>query len=506
MAPESAPVLSEPMQIDSSPEQVQEQEESSSPQRAEVEETEEVLIVIPVVEEDSKDEEPSPHRSESSRSTSPEELPIPEPQKLPEKTNEEKTLTIELPPKKQSVLVHEDDSSSDSSSSSDQSDKGAKEVIVSKPPKLLPKKQAAEIVEEKRKSDDDIKTIAEDNKKAEGGEEPINGQRQQQASQEVEKEATAVPSIKIDLKETATRKPEAKRRWDQKEGRGGGDGDKVVEIKKRGNEEKKKKAEEDGDRRKGKLEHEDNEESLQPQLTGGDSRFESRRHPRLQHQQSAAAVSSEEGAKPRKRRWASRKASESVIAISTDSLKGIIEDVKPVPLSDVKLDSSTDEDEAPEQRPTGDDPEQQPSSPKDESSDSNTSADSASSGDGLNGEKAPISVQNALAEEVVEGPQEVAVAKREVKLAPGVAEPPGAASLLIRKISIVDEVAAKETPLPKSTTKNAVSSILYITNLVRPFTVLQLKGLLARTGKIVENGFWIDKIKSKCFVQYETEE
>jgi hypothetical protein len=37
--------------------------------------------------------------------------------------------------------------------------------------------------------------------------------------------------------------------------------------------------------------------------------------------------------------------------------------------------------------------------------------------------------------------------------------------------------------------------------LVRPFTVNQLKELLARTGTIVEGGFWIDKIKSKCYVQ-----
>lgn len=45
------------------------------------------------------------------------------------------------------------------------------------------------------------------------------------------------------------------------------------------------------------------------------------------------------------------------------------------------------------------------------------------------------------------------------------------------------------------------SNVLFITNLVRPFTVNQLKELLARTGTIVEGGFWIDKIKSKCYVQ-----
>lgn len=44
-------------------------------------------------------------------------------------------------------------------------------------------------------------------------------------------------------------------------------------------------------------------------------------------------------------------------------------------------------------------------------------------------------------------------------------------------------------------------TVLYICNLVRPFTVNQLRELLLRTGRIVEDGFWIDSIKSKCYVQ-----
>lgn len=35
---------------------------------------------------------------------------------------------------------------------------------------------------------------------------------------------------------------------------------------------------------------------------------------------------------------------------------------------------------------------------------------------------------------------------------------------------------------------------------VRPFTLGQLKELLNRTGTVVEEGFWIDKIKSHCYV------
>ncbi|XP_050503232.1 apoptotic chromatin condensation inducer in the nucleus isoform X2 [Diabrotica virgifera virgifera] len=72
-----------------------------------------------------------------------------------------------------------------------------------------------------------------------------------------------------------------------------------------------------------------------------------------------------------------------------------------------------------------------------------------------------------------------------------------------RKISIVDDTAAKLRP-PPSPAKNPPSNILYITNLVRPFTAKQLRELLERTGKIKEGSFWTDRIKSKCYVQYES--
>lgn len=74
-----------------------------------------------------------------------------------------------------------------------------------------------------------------------------------------------------------------------------------------------------------------------------------------------------------------------------------------------------------------------------------------------------------------------------------------------RKISIIkekDSIIAR----PPSPPRHKQSNILFITNLVRPFTLLQLKNLLQRTGRIEENGFWIDKIKSKCYVKYETED
>lgn len=168
----------------------------------------------------------------------------------------------------------------------------------------------------------------------------------------------------------------------------------------------------------------------------------------------------------RKRKWLSSKSATpkvQEIAISTDSLKGLISDVKPVPLADVDLDSSPE--------------------PDHESDDvkvvSSTSID-----------------YNRRSEERTydESPPRI-VAE----------ETPSAKSTLntTRKVSIIPDI---DEPRPPSPAKHNPCNILFITNLVRPFTILQLKGLLQRTGKIVENGFWMDKIKSKCFVKYETEE
>jgi len=41
-----------------------------------------------------------------------------------------------------------------------------------------------------------------------------------------------------------------------------------------------------------------------------------------------------------------------------------------------------------------------------------------------------------------------------------------------------------------------------VKNLVRPFTLNQLKDLLGKHGTLVEGGFWMDKIKSHCYVVY----
>lgn len=167
----------------------------------------------------------------------------------------------------------------------------------------------------------------------------------------------------------------------------------------------------------------------------------------------------------RKRRWITKKATESkeqILAISTDSLKTLIADVHPVPLSDVQLESSSEVEELASEREEG---EQSPSPEPERRRDSIEKFEKSS-------KLKSIKENNRQVNQVV----------------PGV----GTVSASIQR-----------SPSPA---RNQASNVLYITNLVRPFTVLQLKGLLARTGKIIENGFWIDRIKSKCFVEYETEE
>uniref|UniRef100_A0A3B5KSU8 Apoptotic chromatin condensation inducer 1b n=1 Tax=Xiphophorus couchianus TaxID=32473 RepID=A0A3B5KSU8_9TELE len=70
-------------------------------------------------------------------------------------------------------------------------------------------------------------------------------------------------------------------------------------------------------------------------------------------------------------------------------------------------------------------------------------------------------------------------------------------------VTIDDPVRATRQPSPP---RGKVSNIIHVINLVRPFTLLQLKELLNRTGSVVEEGFWIDKIKSHCYVTYTTTE
>ncbi|XP_061926331.1 apoptotic chromatin condensation inducer in the nucleus isoform X4 [Entelurus aequoreus] len=70
-------------------------------------------------------------------------------------------------------------------------------------------------------------------------------------------------------------------------------------------------------------------------------------------------------------------------------------------------------------------------------------------------------------------------------------------------ITIDDPVRTNRQPSPP---RGKVSNIVHVNNLVRPFTLGQLKELLGRTGTLLEQGFWIDKIKSHCYVTYSSSE
>ena len=66
-----------------------------------------------------------------------------------------------------------------------------------------------------------------------------------------------------------------------------------------------------------------------------------------------------------------------------------------------------------------------------------------------------------------------------------------------------EAVLAAAVPLIEATSpaQQPRNCVLQISNLVRPFTINQLKELLARTGHLVDGQFWIDKVKSSCLVQ-----
>ncbi|XP_063750837.1 apoptotic chromatin condensation inducer 1b isoform X2 [Eleginops maclovinus] len=113
--------------------------------------------------------------------------------------------------------------------------------------------------------------------------------------------------------------------------------------------------------------------------------------------------------------------------------------------------------------------------------------------------------KNSVSEEASETQMSVKLEGEEKKVTPS-------DSLVRRSISqqkcgvsitIDDPVRATRQPSPPH---GKVSKIIHVTNLVRPFTLGQLKELLNRTGSVLEDGFWIDKIKSHCFVTYGSTE
>ena len=169
---------------------------------------------------------------------------------------------------------------------------------------------------------------------------------------------------------------------------------------------------------------------------------------------------------PRKRRWGTALSTDTAPAfsISTDSLKALVPGARPLSINEVRL--SKDDEEDRDRYRTGE--------------------KWHNSSDGVNDNRS--------------GDESVTQKNGAAKKGDGKIDNHIAAR---RKISIVKETSHVKSPSPPATKP---TNILLIKNLVRPFTLNQIKELLSRTGVIVENGFWMDRIKSKCFVEYANED
>ncbi|XP_003700784.2 apoptotic chromatin condensation inducer acinus isoform X2 [Megachile rotundata] len=169
---------------------------------------------------------------------------------------------------------------------------------------------------------------------------------------------------------------------------------------------------------------------------------------------------------PRKRRWGTALSTDTApsFSISTDSLKALVPGARPLSINEVRLSKDDDEDRD-RYRVT------------EKWHNSNEGANDNKSGD------------EALVQK--NGGTKKGDTKTDNHIATR------------RKISIVKETPHVKSPSPPATKP---TNILLIKNLVRPFTLNQIKELLSRTGTIVENGFWMDRIKSKCFVEYSNED
>ncbi|XP_072751372.1 uncharacterized protein Acn [Anoplolepis gracilipes] len=168
---------------------------------------------------------------------------------------------------------------------------------------------------------------------------------------------------------------------------------------------------------------------------------------------------------PRKRRWGTALSTDTApsFSISTDSLKALVPGAKPLSINEVRLSKDDDEDK-----------------------DRHKSNDKRhNSSDSTNDNK--ITDENLQKN----GTAKKGNAKADNHIATR------------RKISIVKEMPHVKSPSPPT---SKPTNILLIKNLVRPFTLNQIKELLSRTGTIVENGFWMDRIKSKCIVEYSNED
>lgn len=57
---------------------------------------------------------------------------------------------------------------------------------------------------------------------------------------------------------------------------------------------------------------------------------------------------------------------------------------------------------------------------------------------------------------------------------------------------------------PQCLSNTSESKTLHIQNLSRPFTIEALKKILQKSGAILEESLWVDKIRTQCFVTVRT--
>uniref|UniRef100_H2TAD9 Apoptotic chromatin condensation inducer 1b n=1 Tax=Takifugu rubripes TaxID=31033 RepID=H2TAD9_TAKRU len=222
----------------------------------------------------------------------------------------------------------------------------------------------------------------------------------------------------------------------------------------------------------------------------------------------------------RKRRWGSSTSvitKKPSISITTDSLKSLIPDIKlnqeaVVELHPEELQLSGDE----ESQDAGRDDQAKglkirrtitqvvPSESHENGETKEEEEMETAEEDGQQGASGDTS-QNSVGEEASEPQPPVKVDGEAAKVTPSDSVVRRSISQQKSGVSVTIDDPVRTTRQP-SPSRGKLSNIIHVTNLVRPFTLGQLKELLNRTGTMVEEGFWIDKIKSHCIVTYATTE
>ncbi|XP_014672713.1 PREDICTED: apoptotic chromatin condensation inducer in the nucleus-like isoform X2 [Priapulus caudatus] len=196
----------------------------------------------------------------------------------------------------------------------------------------------------------------------------------------------------------------------------------------------------------------------------------------------------------RKRRWGTaRPAKRATLAISSDVLKDIIPDVKPDPVEPMIVLDTREVQQA-----------ESDSDVEEELPPSKLKKDRKENAMQMVAEK--VSQKDVLSEEELDyedEPQQSGDKENQaVEMKPKVEEKVvGKVKLQLSGALFDEPEAATQPPSPS---RNPPSTLVHIRNLVRPFTLNQLKELLGRSGKLVDSSFWIDKIKSHCFAEFET--